>query len=240
MRAKRLSFAMLFLVFACCAECQEATSHPIHHFFFFDGAGDYNRNVFYRDKLEFSFESGWEPINIPFVYNFVTGSTYTTWPRRYTLQPNIASIRWTIDNIGWPSILRGTTDYTFSGSYVDIPRGPETRYFAFLFGIRRNFVRPNWRLVPYFDAHGGVGNINAKGPDGVLYAQGQDLTFTLMNGGGIRYDFNPRFSVEAGASYQHISNFYLSQPKYYDYGINVWGSMIGVNVRLGSAKPLMP
>jgi hypothetical protein len=83
-----------------------------------------------------------------------------------------------------------------------------------------------------------VGNINAKGPDGVLYAQGQDLTFTLMNGGGIRYDFNPRFSVDAGATYQHISNFYLSQPKYYDYGINVWGSMVGFNLRIGKARPL--
>ena len=150
--------------------------------------------------MEFSLESGWEAINIPFVYNFVTGSTYTTWPLHYTLEPNVASVRWTIDKIDWPGILRGTTDYTFSGSYVDIPRGPETRYFAFLFGIRRNFIRPNWRMVPYFDAHGGVGNINAKGPDGVLYAQGQDLTFTLMNGGGIRYDFNPRFSVDAGGS----------------------------------------
>ena len=214
-------------------------THPVHHFFFLSGTKDQNRNIFYKSKLEFSLESGWEPINIPFVYNFATGSTYTVWPLRYTLEPNIASVRWTIDNIGWRGILRGSTDYTFSGSYVDIPRGPETRYFVFLYGIRRNFVRPNWRMVPYFDAHGGVGNINAKGPDGVLYAQGQDLTFTLMNGGGIRYDFNARYSVEAGASYQHISNFYLSQPKVYNYGINVWGPMIGINVRMGKAKSVV-
>src|ERR1017187_5734450 len=168
-----------------------------------------------------------------------TSQPYNSRPDEFATSVNIASVRWTIDNIGWPSILRGSTDYTFSGTYVDIPRGPETRYFAFLFGIRRNFIRPNWRMVPYFDAHGGVGNINAKGPDGVLYAQGQDLTFTLMNGGGIRYDFNPRLSVEAGASYQHISNFYLSQPKYYDYGINVWGSIVGLNIRIGKARPLV-
>lgn len=237
MRSRFVLFVLFTALVASSAIAKEAPNHPIHNFFFFRGSGDFNRNVFYRNKLEFSLESGWEPINIPFVYNFATDSTYTTWPLRYTLEPNIASVRWTIDNIGWPGILRGSTDYTFSGSYVDIPRGPETRYFAFLFGIRRNFIRPNWRLVPYFDAHGGVGNINAKGPDGVRYAQGQDLTFTLMNGGGIRYDVSPRFSVEAGASYQHISNFYLSQPKYYDYGINVWGSMVGFNIRIGKPKP---
>ena len=239
MRAKYLLMILLLAFFARTAKTQDATGHPVHHVFFFNGPGDFNRNIFYRNKLEFSLESGWEPRNIPFVYNFATGSTYTTWPLHYTLEPNIASVRWTIDNIGWPSILRGSTDYTFSGTYVDIPRGPETRYFAFLFGIRRNFIRPNWRMVPYFDARGGVGNINAKGPDGVLYAQGQDLTFTLMNGGGIRYDFNPRVSVEAGANYQHVSNFYLSQPKYYDYGINVWGSIVGLNIRIGKARPLV-
>ena len=239
MRARQVFYVFLVAFFAGRADTQDATKHPVHDFFFFNGPGDFNHNIFYKNKLEFSLESGWEPINIPFPYNFVTGSTYTTWPLHYTLEPNIASVRWTVDNIDWPGILRGSTDYTFSGSYVDIPRGPETRYFAFLFGIRRNFIRPNWRMVPYFDAHGGVGNINARGPDGVLYAQGQDLTFTLMNGGGIRYDFNPRFSVEAGATYQHISNFYLSQPKYYDYGINVWGSMVGFNIRIGKAKPLM-
>ena len=237
MRAKYLFFVLLVANLASTAGAQDAANHPIHDFFFFNGPGDFNRSVFYRNKLELSLDSGWEPINIPFVYNFATGSTYTTWPLPYTLEPNRVSLRWTVDTIDWPSILRGTTDYTFSGSYVNIPRGPETRYFAFLFGIRRNFVRPNWRMVPYFDAHGGVGSINAKGPDGVLYAQGQDLTFTLMNGGGIRYDINPRFSVDAGATYQHISNFYLSQPKYYDYGINVWGSMVGFNIRIGKAKP---
>ena len=59
-------------------------------------------------------------------------------------------------------------------------------------GIRRNFVQRNWRIVPYFEARGGVGMIDAKGPKGVLYAQGQDLTFTLMMGSGMRYDIQNR------------------------------------------------
>lgn len=197
---------------------------------------DFNRDIYYRNKLEFSLETGWLPINIPFVFDFLVGSTYTTWPLHYTMVPNIASIRWHVDGIGGPSILRGNTDFTFSGSYTAIPRGAETRYFAFDYGIRQNFVQPRWRIVPYFEARGGVGDINAKGPYGVPYAQGQDLTFTLMMGSGARYNFNPRYSIAAGLTYMHVSNAYLSQPRYEDLGINVYGTIVGVYMRIGRPK----
>jgi hypothetical protein len=199
---------------------------------------DFNHSIYYKNKLEFSLETGYLPINIPLVYNFLTGDTYTRWPLSYTLVPNVASVRWQLGNIeGGPRILRGNTDLSFSGSYTDIPRGPETRYFAFDFGIRHNFVPPRWRAVPYFDMRGGIGNINAKGPDGVKYAQGQDLTFTYMMGAGARYNFNPRFSFAAGANYMHVSNGDLSLPKVTNFGINVWGPMFGFYTRLGKAKP---
>jgi hypothetical protein len=42
MCAKYLSSALLLLLLARFAESQEPTSHPIHHFFFFNGAGDFN------------------------------------------------------------------------------------------------------------------------------------------------------------------------------------------------------
>jgi hypothetical protein len=197
---------------------------------------DFNRDIYYRNKLEFSLETGWLPINIPFVFDFLVGSAYTTWPLHYTMVPNIASIRWHVDGIGGPSILRGNTDFTFSGSYTAIPRGAETRYFAFDYGIRQNFVQPRWRIVPYFEARGGVGDINAKGPYGVPYAQGQDLTFTLMMGSGARYNFNPRYSIAAGMTYMHVSNAYLSQPRYEDLGINVYGPIVGINMRIGRPK----
>ncbi len=197
---------------------------------------DFNRSIYYKNKLEFSLETGWLPNNIPFVFDFLVNSPYTQWPLHYTLVPTIASLRWQIDNIwGW-KFLRGNTDFVFSGSYTDVARGPETRYFAFDYGIRRNFIQPNWRIAPYFDARGGVGDINAKGPAGVYYAQGQDLTFTLMMGSGARYNFNPRYSISAGMTYMHVSNFYLSEPKYEDFGINVYGPIVGVYMRLGKDK----
>ena len=197
---------------------------------------DFNRDIYYRNKLEFSLEMGWLPINIPFVFDFLVGSAYTTWPLHYTMVPNIASIRWHVDGIQGPSILRGNTDFTFSGSYTAIPRGAETRYFAFDYGIRQNFVQRRWRIVPYVEARGGVGDINAKGPYGVRYAQGQDLTFTLMMGSGARYNFNSRYSIAAGMTYMHVSNAYLSQPRYEDLGINVYGPIVGINMRIGRSK----
>lgn len=197
---------------------------------------DFNRDIYYRNKLEFSLETGWLPNNIPFVFDFLVHSPYTTWPLHYTLVPNIASLRWHVDNIwGWGP-LRGNTDMTFSGAYTAIPRGAETRYFAFDYGLRHNFVRPRWRVVPYFEGRGGVGNINAKGPRGVSFAQGQNTTFTLMMGAGARYNFNPKWAVNAGMTYMHVSNFYLSEPKYLDFGINVYGAIVGVNMRLGKEK----
>lgn len=199
---------------------------------------DFNEDIYYKNKLEFSLETGILPINIPFVYNFITGDSYTRRPLNYTLIPNVASIRWQLGNIdGGPRILRGNTDFSFSASYTDVARGPETRYFAFDFGIRHNFVPRRWRVAPYFDMRGGVGDINAKGPDGVLYAQGQNLTFTYMMGSGARYNFNPRFGLAAGANYMHVSNASLSAPKAVNYGINVWGTMFGFYMRIGKAKP---
>ena len=71
---------------------------------------------------------------------------------------------------------------------------------------------------------------------GVQWAQGQDFTFTLMVGSGVPNNFSPKYSLAIGCSYMHVSNMYLSLPKYDDSGINVYGPMIGVNVRLRASK----
>jgi hypothetical protein len=197
---------------------------------------DFNSAIYYKNKLEFSLETGWLPINIPFPFDFLLGSGYNFPGLYYTLVPTIASLRWQMDDVRGPWILRGNWDLTLSGSFTAIPRGAETRYAAYDMGIRRNFVRRNWRIVPYFDGRLGMGGIDAKGPKGVPYAQGQDFTFTLMMGSGVRYNFNPRYSISAGINYMHISNLYLSEPRFLNYGINVYGPMVGVDIRLGKSK----
>jgi hypothetical protein len=192
-----------------------------------------NRNIYYKNKFEFGLDIGWLPINIPFAFDVFLGDGYTMTPLKYTLVPIIASVRWQMDDVGGPSILRGNWDLSFSGSVTAIPRGPETRYFSYIMGIRRNFVQRNWKVAPYFDGRLGLGNIDAKGPKGVAWAQGQNFTFTLNMGSGLRYSFNPRYSISAGINYMHISNLYLSEPRYGNYGINVYGPMFGIDVRLG-------
>ena len=203
---------------------------------------DFNREIYYRNKLEFSLDGGWLPINIPFPLDVFVGGNYNTYPLKYTLVPIIASLRWHINGVGGPLILRGNWDLTTSGSITAIPRGPETRYFAYIMGIRRNFVPRNWRVAPYWDIRLGVGNIDAKGKYGIKYAQGETLTFTVGMGSGVRYNFSPRYSISAGLNFMHISNLDLSNhaPTAIDphwgtpnYGINVYGPMVGFYMQLG-------
>jgi hypothetical protein len=197
---------------------------------------DFNTDIYYRNKLEFSLESGVLWINIPFVFDVFVGGDYSQKPLHYTLVPVFPSVRWHMGNVNGPGVLRGNTDLTGTISFTGIVRGPETRYEAFDLGVRRNFVYRNWRAAPYFEFRTGVGFINAQEPHGVTYAQGQDLTFTLMLGDGIRYNFNPKYSVALGGTYMHVSNLYLSEPKYLDNGINVVGLMAGFNMRIGKPK----
>jgi hypothetical protein len=195
-----------------------------------------NRDTYYKNRLEFSLDGGWLPINIPFVFDIFLGDAYTKTSLRYTLVPIIGSLRWQMDDVGGPWILRGNWDLELSGAATFIPRGPETRYFAWIMGVRRNFVPRRGRIAPYFDGRLGLGGIDAKGPAGVLYAQGQDFTFTMNMGSGVRYNFNPRYSISAGLNWMHISNLYLSEPKFSNYGINVYGPMFGIDVRLGRLR----
>jgi len=194
---------------------------------------DRNLDIYYRNRREFSLDVGWHPVNIPFVYDFAVGDSYNMTPLKYTLVPIIASLRWHVTNVGWRWIFRGNMDFTFSGSITPIPRGPETHYYSLDFGIRRNFVYRNWKAVPFFEQRGGAGLINAKEPLGVFWAQGQNLTFTYDMGAGVRYNINSKYSFSAGMNYMHISNGYLSQPAFYNYGINVYGPMFGLDIRLG-------
>lgn len=198
---------------------------------------DLNQEIFYRNKLEFSLDGGWLPINVPFPFDFMMGDSYNTYPLKYTLVPIIGSVRWQLGGIGGPLFLRGNWDLEFSGAVVAIPRGPETRYFSYIMGMRRNFVPRNWRVTPYIDWRAGLGNIDAKGPLGVPYAQGQDFTFTLNMGSGVRYNISPKYAFTAGVNWMHISNANLSQgtpPNWgiRNYGINVVGPMIGLDITL--------
>jgi opacity protein-like surface antigen len=191
---------------------------------------DFNRQIYFKNKLEVGFDVGYLPYNTKFIFDFMEGQSWNrpaVFPD-YTLVPLTLSLRWHLDDIGGPWFLRGNTDVTFSANYTIIPQGPESYYASFMTGARYNFVQPNWRVAPYVEGRVGAGFTDAKGPDKVLYAQGQDFTFTFSMGAGLRYNLDPRYSVTAGVTYMHISNLYLSKDAY-NYGINVVGPTIGVN-----------
>ncbi|MGI8770710.1 MAG: acyloxyacyl hydrolase [Acidobacteriaceae bacterium] len=239
MTKRNLKLLALFL--ACLAQCvlssaQELKTQPQDESSPASKSADFNEDIYYRNKLEYSQEVGVLPFNIPFVFDAFVGNDYSQKPLHYTLVPIFPSLRWHMGAINGPWILRGNTDLTVTGSFTAIPRGPESRYGAFDLGVRRNFVHRNWRTSPYFEVRGGAGFIDAKGPSGERYGQGQDFTFTLMLGSGVRYNFNPRYSMAVGASYMHVSNAYLSLPQHDDNGINVYGPMVGFNMRIGKPK----
>ena len=195
---------------------------------------DFNREIYSRNKLEFSFDAGWLPINIPFPFDVFEGDPYDLYPLRYTLVPIVASLRWHLGNPWGPPVIRGNWDMTFSASYTAIPKGAESRYFSYDMGIRRNFIPQNWRVTPYWDVRAGLGLINAKGPMGVYFAQGENFTFNINMGAGARYNISPRYAFSAGLNWMHISNANLSAPAYSNYGINVYGPMFGIDIRLGN------
>jgi len=207
---------------------------------------DLSRSVYFKNKLEFSLEGGWHPINVPFPLDVFVGDAYNTYPLKYTLVPIFASLRWHLGGPWGPSILRGNFDLTFTGSVTGVARGPESHYFAYLMGIRRNFIPRRGKIAPYFDIRLGVGSIDAKGPQGVLYAQGQDLTFTVNMGSGVRYNLSPRFAISGGLNFMHISNLDLSEHRptpqkpnwgVRNYGINVYGPMVGLDIQLRRNQP---
>jgi len=193
---------------------------------------DLNQYVYYRNKVEFALDAGWLPLNIPFPFDVFEGDPYNLYPLRYTLVPIVASLRWHMSDVGGAWIFRGNWDLTISGSATAIPKGAETHYFSYDMGIRRNFVRRTWKASPYVDIRLGLGIINSKGPLGVYYAQGQNFTFTCNMGSGVRYNLNPRVGISAGLNWMHISNNNLSAPAYSNYGINVYGPMVGIDIAL--------
>ena len=214
------------------APAQAPTNTPADKKFRPSQKPDFNRLIFYENKLEFALDVGWLPINIPFPFDVFEGDPYDLYPLRYTLVPINASLRWQFGPIKGPVILRGNWDATFTLSATAIPRGPETHYFSYNMGVRRNFVPRNWRVTPYWDVRAGLGLIDAKGPLGVYYAQGQNFTYALHMGAGARYNFSPRYAFSAGLNWMHLSNGNLSAPAYSNYGINVYGPMFGLDVEL--------
>ena len=74
-----------------------------------------------------------------------------------------------------------------------------------------------------------------RAPEVIVCARtGLDVHFYY--GSGARYNFNSRYAISVGLNYMNVSNLYLSEPRFYNYRINVYGPMVGLDVRLGKPK----
>jgi hypothetical protein len=133
-----------------------------------------------------------------------------------------ARLRWgKIDTDGW---LRGYNQFYVTAMAEPIVRGIENHYYGFNTGMRYNFVRPYWRLVPYISGGLGLGWIDSHAS--IRGAQGQDFTFNILTAVGVSYEINDRLKLNVGILYEHLSNGGQTDP---NPSLNLIGPQVGLN-----------
>ena len=82
---------------------------------------DFNRQIYYKNKLELAFDTGWLWYNTPLILEPIIGEKFSREPGlpNYSLMPLNLSLRWHLYDICGPSILRGNTDFTADVVMVD-------------------------------------------------------------------------------------------------------------------------
>lgn len=130
-------------------------------------------------------------------------------------------LRYRLTGVEGPRFLRVSVQLCADAVVTEIVKGPESFFLGSAFGMHFDFVQRGWPVVPYLDFRIGPGWIDAsKGEHG----QQNELEFTYLWGGGLRYDFNSSLSLSVGALDQHFSTAWLTR--------NVSVDNLGVNIRL--------
>lgn len=147
-------------------------------------------------------------INSP--YSYEIGAEFVT-----------ARVRWgVVQNAGW---LHGYNQFYVTAMAEPIFRGVENHYFGVNTGLRYNFVRPYWRLIPYISGGVGAGAIDSD--PSVPGAQGQDFTFNILTAVGVSYDIGNHWKLDVGVLYQHLSNAEQTNP---NPSLNLIGPQLGL------------
>jgi hypothetical protein len=165
-------------------------------------------------------------------FEIATASTYMLGcfgnPHAYEIaaQYLTARLRWGAihDPDSW---FRGYNQVYFGVMGEWFARGLENHYFGITAGLRYNFVRPNWRFVPYISGGVGLGAVDATRLP-TAGALGQDFTFNILTAMGVAYKLNEHWKAEFGLQYQHLSNAGLSEPQRPNSSLNSIGPEIGV------------
>src|SRR5690349_11237732 len=119
---------------------------------------------------------------------------------------------------GW---LRGNFELAGEGFGSAIFQGPGGYIAGITLWGRYNFVRPDWRFVPFVQVGAGLTATDIN--RGVV---GQTFQFNLDIGIGTRYFLAGHWSVNLECRYQHVSNANTGK---HNLGINAIGPLLGVS-----------
>ena len=123
-----------------------------------------------------------------------------------------------------PSFFRGNFELLAELSYATVFNG----FGNYLMGggglLRYNFLQPDARLIPYLQFGAGFVYTDAH-EDKTQDAIGQAIEFTLQGSFGARYLIKKNWSIDAEATYHHISNAGIADR---NRGINAFGAFFGV------------
>ncbi len=170
------------------------------------------------------FEKGNKEFQLGLSYNF---SINTGSEKRPDVSDADIHLRmgWMLTSPSGDGCFRGNWELLtelFGGPIVD---GPGDLFLGTTVFLRYNFVQPDAKWVPYFQLGAGGVYSNMK-DDNVQRLLGQDLSFNLQAGLGLRYFSSERMAWFAEANIRHFSNASTAAR---NLGLNTVGFQVGAS-----------
>ncbi len=132
---------------------------------------------------------------------------------------------WMISTPDGDGFFRGNHELLVEAFGAFVFQGPGDGLGGLTLFLRRNFVQPDSRIVPYLQFGAGV-LLNDIHDDPRQRRVGQAFEFSLQGGLGVRYLCSERCAVFLEGTYCHISNANLSDR---NFGLNSWGGLLGAS-----------
>ena len=132
---------------------------------------------------------------------------------------------WMLTSPSGEGFWRGNAEFLLAAQGSGVFKGPGSVFAGGALILRRNFVQPQSRWVPYAQLEAGA-LYNDGFEDRIQRALGQAFEFQLGGGLGIRYLASEAWAVFLEADYRHISNAGLSSR---NAGTNAVGGFLGVS-----------
>ena len=132
---------------------------------------------------------------------------------------------WMLTSPSGEGFWRGNTEFLLAAQGSGVFKGPGSVLAGGSLILRRNFVQPQSRWVPYAQLEAGA-LYNDAFENRIQRALGQSFEFQLGGGFGIRYVCRETWAAFLEADYRHISNAGLSSR---NAGTNAVGGFLGAS-----------